>query len=302
MNFNKSDSPREQIVIRQLVHSDSRDLISAGFPFGRSVLRPFLPVKVFNAFNFYPYETRLVAYHTDKKRAIGYLSLVAHSRLLHSIRYVFSDPSFRRRGVATGLIKYSLVLARNRGAKKVFLTAGRFSSASRLYEKLGFKIISEYPRLEGTGHTSNFKYKNQNRLVALQPCLQKNNKKLYRIYKNSMGQKMIDFFGIDINNFINGYSQDFQRFFVKNAYINDSEESIALVFHLPLSHKAVAELYSESNALLPSMLKTLMNTLCDRGITYTRINLFNTKDQECFNLLKKNHFYPYQGIFMGRCL
>ena len=302
MNGNKSNSHKTQIVIRQLAHNDSKDLIKAGFPFGHKVLKTFLHEKVFQAFNFYPHETRLVAYDINKKRAIGYLSLVAHSRLLYSIRYVFSDPNFRQRGVATNLINYSLILAKNRGANKVFLTSDRFSSASRLYVKLGFKILSEYSRLEGSGHTYNFQNENPNRLVTLHSCSQKNKKKIFSIYKNSMDQKLIDFFGININNFINGYSQDFKRFFVKNAFVTDLEKSLALVFHLPLTHTAVAELYSQSSAPLHSIIKGLMNTLYDRGITYTRISIFNAKDNACFRLLDKNRFYPYQGIFMGKYL
>lgn len=302
MNFEESYSSKEQIVIRQLTHGDSRDLISAGFPFGQRVLRSSLQKRVFQAFNFHPYETSLVAYHINKGRAIGYLSLVAHSRLLYSIRYVFSDPNFRRRGVATGLVNYSLTLAKNSGAKKVFLTADLFGSASKLYEKLGFKILSEYPRVEGTGHTSYFQCENQTRLVTLQPSSLKDKTDFFNIYKNSMGQNMINFFDINSNNFVNGYSQDFQHFYIKNAFVNGSDKSLALVFHLPFTHTAVAELYGQYDVLLPDIIKALMNTLYRLGITYTRINLFNTRNQEGFNLLEKKRFYPYQGIFMGKSL
>ena len=243
----------------------------------------------------------IVAYHTQKKRALGYLSLTAHTNSLYSIKYVFSDPNFRRMGVATKLLKKTLSIAKKKGARKLFLTTYPNSAATRLYKKLGFKRFIETFMVKGGGYTSNFLPENQDSFVGLQN-LQSCNRRLYNIYARSLGQDWIDFFETSCANLKNGYSQNFRRFLLKSYFIDNSADLFAMVFKHPLSSIAHSELYGTSDSFFPYRLKELMKILHKRGIDYLSITIFNVRGDKCFNLLREKKFYPYQAVFMGKYL
>lgn len=285
-----------------MIRKDMPNLIDSGFPFSNIAFNYSLKDQIFRAVNLSPHQLSLVAFHAGKKRAIGFLSLVVHTQTLYSVRYIFTDPNFRRMGVASRLINYALILAKKRHAKKVFLTTDRISDATRLYQKLGFKKIIEASVLKAEGCASIIPSKTKGQLIRLQTRSYKNKNLLFKIYQQSMGQDWIDFFETNRDNLLNGHSQDFQNFFSKTVFTNDSKDFFAIVFSLPLLRTATAELYSISDALFPKMLEALMKNLLDRGITYVKLLLFNINDSTCFNFLEENQFYPYQGIYMGRSL
>ena len=126
-----------------MIRKDMPNLIDSGFPFSNIAFNYSLKERIFRAINLSPRQLSLVAFHTGKKRAIGFLSLVMHTKTLCSVRYIFTDPNFRKMGVATGLINYASILAKEKRAKRVFLTTDRISDATRLYQKLGFRKITE---------------------------------------------------------------------------------------------------------------------------------------------------------------
>lgn len=291
-----------QIFVRPMIRKDMPDLINSGFPFCNIAFNHSLKDQIFRAINLSPRQLSLVAFHTEKERAIGFLSLVMHTRTLCSVRYIFTAPDFRRMGVATGLINHALILAKERRAKRVFLTTDRISAATRLYQKLGFRKIVETSVLKADGYTSTIPTKTKEQLIRLQTRSDKNKNLLFKIYQQSMGQEWINFFETNRDNLLNGHSQDFQSLFSKTVFTNDSKEFFAIVFSLPLLRTATAELYSISDAFFPKMLEALMKILLDRGISYIKLSLFNIKDLTCFNFLEEKHFYPYQGIYMGRSL
>ena len=115
ISFNK------KIVIKALAHDDANDLISAGFPFGNEPLNQPRIYRFLQAARFFPHTTKLVAYNVEEKRAIGFLCLVENTTSIYSIKFVFTDPRFRKMGVATRLLNFALLLAKKRGAKKVHL-------------------------------------------------------------------------------------------------------------------------------------------------------------------------------------
>lgn len=292
------------ISVRQFTSSDSFDLITAGFPFGCDALKRFSGENILQKINLAPRETRLVVDHILEKRAIGFLSLLAHTRFLYSIRYVFSDPNFRQMGVATRLISYALSLAKNRGAKKIFLTSDTDpqSAASRLYKKFGFRIISPHLILKANGSTSNFRFEKKSPSFNLHLCSKRDYDSIFSLYEKSSSKELMDFFEINSHNFFNGISQDFQHFFSKNVFVNDSEETLALVFNLPLVRTAIAELYSQSPLLFNDMIIALNKILIGRGIKHLTISLFNARASESLHLLRDRQFYPYQALYMGRPL
>ena len=304
MNDKDSNGIDGLIKIRQFRSSDSFDLIDAGFPYGYDVLKRFSGENFLQKINLVPRETRLVVYHIRKQRVIGFLSLLAHNRLLYSIRYVFSDPNFRQMGVATSLINYALNLAKNKGAEKIFLTsdADPLSSASRLYQKLGFRIISSNPILKGNGNTSNFQTEKVSSSFTISLSSRISYDPIFDVYKKSLGEELIDFFGINRDNFINGISQDFQHFFMKNVFINNSRESVALVFNLPFTRTATAELYSKSPSLTNDLIVALNKNLIERGTKHLTISSFNAKTDLNFDLLSDKKFHPYRALIMGRSL
>jgi ribosomal protein S18 acetylase RimI-like enzyme len=301
MGEKNDDFDNAKIVVRQLLRKDAPNLIDAGFPFNNGILRRSVRYRLYQRLRLTPHEIGMVAYHTQKNRALGYLSLMAHTNSLYSIKYVFSDPNFRRMGVATNLLKKTLFIAKKKGARKVFLTTYPNSAAARLYKKLGFKRITETYMVKGGGYTSTFLPESQDSFVALQN-LQSYNRHLYNIYARSLGQDWIDFFETSCANLKNGYSQDFKRFFLKSYFIDNSADLFAMVFKHPLSSAAHSELYGASDSFFPHRLRELMNILHKRGIDYLSITLFNVRGNACLNLLREKRFYPYQAVFMGKSL
>jgi GNAT superfamily N-acetyltransferase len=302
MNDKRNNSSETEVIIRELMRKDSRDLIDVGFPYPIRVLYPSLRDDFLQATRLKPREIGLVAYHTGKKRAVSFLSLVAHTHLLYSIRYVFADPNFRQMGIATRLLNEALIFAKRRGGKKFFLTAYPFGAAIRIYRKIGFRRIVNTSLVKGAGSPANFLNEYRNQLITLRTTSLENKDHLFSIYKRSMGQEWVDFFGNNAENLMNGYSKDYQHFFSKKAFINYSKESFALVFKRPFFHDAYVELYGLSDANFPSMLKALMDILHNQGINYVSITLFNITDQHCLSLLQEYNFYPYQAILMGKSL
>ncbi len=173
------------LVIKELTRKDANDLISAGFPFGEGELNTSLSHNFLQTIGFAPHTTRLVTYHTEEKRAIGFLCLTENTPLIHSIRVVFTDPKYRKIGVASEMFKFALLLAKKRGAKKVYLDVeDAHVDVISLYQKLGFQVLgsrlagqgflSKCPRLRvftrtllGEGYFSKLVYKKKGQLIAL---------------------------------------------------------------------------------------------------------------------------------------
>jgi len=42
--------------------------------------------------------------------------------------------------------------------------------------------------------------------------------------------------------------------------------------------------------------------LVGKGAKYTKINVFNVGNNDCFNMLKELEFYPFQARVMGKNL
>jgi GNAT superfamily N-acetyltransferase len=292
----------KKIIIRRFIHDDSHDLIKAGFKYGYRVLYPSFYDKLLRATKLAPRKINLVAYHIESSHVIGFISIVLHTASLCSIRNVFLDPTFRRRGVATRLMNHALILAKKRGVKKVCLTSYPLSPATKLYRKLGFRQIVKTYIVRGQGCTSNFPIENDDPLIALSRHSQRTKNLIFNIFRRSMGKEWVDFFGSNGVNLFNGHLHNFGRFFSKSLFVNDSNTSFAIIYRLPLLHTATVELYGLSDSSFPAMFKSIMKILNRRGITYSTVFLFNVESKECKDLLNEYQFYPYQAIYMGRRL
>ena len=302
MKEKNQTSLNKKIIIRQFIHDDSHDLIKAGFKYGYRILYPSFYDKLLRATKLAPRKINLVAYHIESNRAIGFLSIVLHTTSLCSIRNVFLDPKFRRMGVATRLLNHALILAKKRGVKKVCLTSYPLSPATKLYRKLGFRQIVKTHIVKGQGLTSPFPIKNDDPLIELSRHSQKNKNLVFNIFRRSMGKEWMDFFESNSTRLFNGHLQGFGRFFSKSLFINDSKTSFAIIYRLPLFHTANVELYGLSDSSFPAMFKSIMKILNRRGITYSKVFLFNVESKECRDLLNEYQFYPYQAVYMGRSL
>jgi predicted GNAT family acetyltransferase len=170
----------EKVVFRQLMRKDVADLLNGEFYFSKDVLAPPVEQKILHAARLISHEIRIVAFHVEDKRAIGHLKLVNHTKSLYSIKYVFTNPRYRKLGVASRLFKYALALARKKGGKKLFLTADLNDDSGRLFAKLGFRPIVNTSTIL-TGGFPELPFENQNRLVSLDLHSKSNRHKLYRI-------------------------------------------------------------------------------------------------------------------------
>ena len=293
----------ENIIFRQFLKDDAIDLTRAGFNFGITILRKPVYERIFQAIGFEPRKIGLVAYHIQEKRAIGFLSLVEHTPWLYSIKFVFTDPNFRKMGIANGLLNFALSEAKKRGASKVFLNVDPSKDfVINLYTKLGFRIMVK--SFEVWAHADVLKYpiQHESRLTALNLNSGKDKNLLLAICKRCMGNEWTDFFEINSNSLINGFSQDFRRFFFRSAFINDSADSFAMIFSRPLFDIAFLEIFTSSDSAIPSMLEGLVRILRSKGIVYARMKLFNVNDNVTVNLLKQKEQYPYDSLSMGTSL
>lgn len=307
----------EKLVIKETTPEDANDLLSAGFPFGYEELNPPLSYGFLQAARLVPHATRLVAYHTEEKRAIGTLCLIEDNASLYNIKFVFVDPRFRKLGVATQLFNFALLLAKKRGARKVFLDVEPTNAALNLYEQLGFRIVgskfvaqgylAKSPRLRvitstlmGQGYLARFSFKKEGHLIAMQASSKSSKELLFDVYQRCMDQKLTDFFELDANNFMNGYSQMQKLFFLRDAFINDSVNSFALILNRPFFSNATVELCSVSDAVPPSFIEKLFKILDKRGISYAHITLFNVSDAGCLRWFKEKGFKTFQFLIMGR--
>ena len=288
----------EKVAIRPLMPKDVNHLLEAGFLY-KSVLDQSLGNGVSKTIGVVPHSTGLVACHLEDDHAFGFLSLVEHTNWLYSIKWVFVDPKFRQKGVATGLINYAKTLAKECGARKVFLNANsNDDSLFQFYVKRGFALIAKSSMVWGGGLSKNLQKDNPTSLTTSKASAKENKDQTFDFYKKCVGQSWIDFFEINSKNLLNGFSQEYGRLFSKSAYII-TPPALALISKLPCLHTGFTELYIPSDADISSVLNGLSLILCKKGVVYSKLTVFNVNGTDFFDLLKGMEFYPFQARILG---
>ena len=101
-----------------------------------------------NASNFYGYKT------TNETEILGYVHYSISVDAL-DVNSVFVFPEHRKKGLAEKLLLGVIEDAKNRNVDKIFLEVRESNvPAISLYEKLGFKIISERKKYYINGETA----------------------------------------------------------------------------------------------------------------------------------------------------
>ena len=310
----------EKLAIKQLTHEAEIELMKDSVLASSGVLNQGLKLRILQAIKLIPNSTKLVVYHTEKKQTIGFLCLEENTNWLYSIKYVFIDPKYRRRGVATKLLSYAMTLAKEKGAKKVNLNVYLIDTKTiELYKRLGFREIS--PNLLGQGVLSGFKpvkmFKRvsvglgslinqiiikKGRLFRFQTKSKENRKTLFSIYQRCMDQNWIDFFEINPDNLLNGSRNVWRPPFFRTVLINDLANSFALIFSRPWFDRATVELYTTSKSSIPSLLEDLLKILIGRGISFVQITIFNPSDNFALNWFEERDMKTFQFISMGKDL
>jgi ribosomal protein S18 acetylase RimI-like enzyme len=314
----------KKIAITQLTPEFAIDLMrDTYFSSARrrgDVLNYGLRYEMLKAIKLIPRATRLVAYHVKEKTATGFLYLEENTDWLYTIEYVFVDPKYRRMGLATKLIQFALMLAKEKGAKKVNLNVACSSTkAIELYGKMGFRKIghtllaqrylsgSPFSRLLrrtilGQGCLTKLTIERKSTLVELEANSRKNRDTLFDIYQRCMNQEWVDFFEINPNNIAKGSRHVWQPLFFKDVLINDLANSYALIFNSPLSSNVMVELYSISGAPVFSMLDDLLKVLAKRGVSFAQITLFNPNNNEVSSIFEEKGMMTFNFIGMGKII
>jgi GNAT superfamily N-acetyltransferase len=307
-NDRKIGFDNRKVIFRRYRREDFNSLVNMrGVTFSKEILNPSLQNRFFNAIGLKQQKKGLIAYAEEENRIIGYLELIKNTASLYSIQNIFVDSRFRGRGIATGLLSYAFSCAKENGGKKVFLTGGypHGNEAELLYEKMGFRTIVT-TSMAYVGNFGKFPLESEDHLIPLDIHSNRDRRKIFSVYKSLMGEKWVSFFENSSGNIVKGFSQDFQRFSFKVVFINEFENSFAIVSsYFPLLSMASVELYSASDELIPSMLQELFRILHNRGITYAKTTLFNIKDREFAAkdpYLLNQMDYALQMMFMGRLL
>jgi ribosomal protein S18 acetylase RimI-like enzyme len=313
-----------KVVITQLTRKFSDDLMKHSyFDSARrrgDVLNHGLSYGLLKAAKLIPRATRIVAYQTQEKRAIGFIYLEENTDWLYTIEYVFVDPKYRKMGLGTILLKYAMKLAKEKGAKKLNLNVDSNSTrAIDLYRKLGFEkigstlLVQGYLKgsvtsrlikraIVGQGCLTRFAFEKKGQLYKLKTNLGRNREKLFGIYQRCMDQGWLDFFEINSRNLINGSRHVWQPPFFRDVVINDLGNSFALIFNLPFSSKATVELYGISNTLSLSMLQDLLKILDRRGISFVQITLFDSSANALSNWFEEKDMMTFHFVAMGKPL
>ena len=316
----KSPMFNEKVVITQLNNKFAIDLTNDNILTNSGVLKHGLTYKILQAIKLIPPSTKLVLYHTEKRQAIGFLCLEENTDWLYSIKYVFVDPNYRKMGLATRLLNYAMILAKEKGAKKVNLNVYSTDIKTiNLYKKLGFKkygttllgqgSIPEFALFRlikqatvGVSNLSKLTSINQGKLFNLKMNARKNREIIYSIYQLCLDKKWIDFFEINANNLQNGSRHVWRPIFFKDVVINNSANAFALIFNNPFLQKANVEVYSISDYLSLSILEHLLEILKNRGISFTQITLFNIGNSVTLNWFQKKGMRTFEFTSMGKTL
>ena len=317
MDYLHQSDPKRKIVIRQPLPESANDLIGAGFPFGDNELFLSLRHSFMKALRLTPNATKLIAYHLEEKRTIGFLCLMEDNPTIYSIKYIFINPQYRRMGIASKMLDSAILLAKNKGAKKIYLDVEQRETALvELYKKFNFKILqsrlvgkgylSKKPRLRvinqtllGQGYLAGLKHKNGS-LISFQRYSKCAGEILFDICTRCMTSNFIDFFEIDSNNSLNGYTQLNQPFVIKDVLIDRSARSYALVFNAPLFSNATVEVGCISEKAVSYTLDGLFEFLSKKGMSYVTVTVFNVNDVNWSNWFGDNDFQSLKFFVMGR--
>jgi ribosomal protein S18 acetylase RimI-like enzyme len=314
----------EKVAITRLTPDLAVDLMKHSY-FGSAiqrgdVLNHGLRYRALKAVKLIPHATRLVAYHTEEKNAIGFLYLEENTKWLYTIEYVFVDPKYRNMGLGTELLKYAMKLAKEKGAKKVNLNvASKRTRAIDLYKEMGFEqigstlLVQKYlsgpsilrfikRAVVGQGCLTRFALEKKGQVRELQTKLKRNKERLFGIYKRCVDQTWVDFFEINANNLIDGSRHIWQPPFFRDAIIDDPGNSFALIFNLPFSYKTTVELYGSSNTFIISMFEELLKILAKRGASFVQIHLFNSSAKALCGLFEEKGMTTFHFVGMGKTL
>jgi ribosomal protein S18 acetylase RimI-like enzyme len=304
-----------KFAIHLMKHSFFNSAVQRG-----DVLSTGLRYKMLQALKLIPRATRLVAYHIEEQAPIGFLYLEENTEQLYTIEYVFVDPKYRRQGLATRLLNYAMLLAKEKGARKINLNVtAKSTKVIDLYEKLGFRKIgftflaqsflsdSPTPRLIkrvflGQGCLTKLALRRKNRLFEMKTNSRKNRSLLFRIYQQCMDRRWIDFFEINAINLTRGSRHVWQPPFFRDVLINNSFNSLLLIFSLPLSSRAMVELYSTSNTIIPHLLEDLLKYLSNRGVSFVQIYFFNPINKLTSKWFEKKVMMTFEFVTMGKAL
>ena len=290
----------KKFVIRRLIPTDVNALLKAGFVY-KYVLDQTLAKRLNKMVGLIPDTTGFVIYDTQKNLAVGYLSLIKYTSYLYSIKFVFISPAYRRIGLATELLNYTMTYAKERGAKKIYLNPD-FNDTVLLnfYLKRGFNLIVDSLMLWGGQSPKKMHYEQNGKIVTANDRSEKSKDSIFRLCKEYMSANWVDFFELNCNNIINGFSQEFKHFFIKDAYSFDSANSIALIFKRPFLSTSSVELYVSSDSEIPQVLNKLSTILSKKGIAWSKTTIFNVKSPDTFNMLSQMEFCPFQARILGR--
>jgi ribosomal protein S18 acetylase RimI-like enzyme len=297
-------SQSENLIFRQFISKDIHDLLEAGFPHDYKLKQPLID-RLFERFGVRPLGKGLVAYQTQEKKTIGYLRLIKHRKWLYSIRFVFTNPQFRRMGVASNLLDFAFSRARSEGGKKVFLNV--YPDAHTiidLYSKCGLERISRgyevwaFADVLKACAPSEIK----NKFKALDLKSESSRKRIFTICQNCMGDKWTDFFEIHNNNLSDGFSGEFQRFAFKQVLVDDSLDTCAFIFKRPMTKIAHIEMIAPKDSEFINIFDALILNSHKLHINRLYMKLFNINDDLFISLLKKRGFYKFHSICMGKHL
>jgi ribosomal protein S18 acetylase RimI-like enzyme len=296
------EKEKQTFYIRKMKKSDVKHILQAGFNFGEENIKnsSFYRLKIL--LGLAPYQTKFVAYNKKTRNAIGYLNLTQHPYSIQSIRYVYTNPNFRRIGVARKLILTAIKYAKKNGTKKIFLNTDPEGFVSDFYKKFGFDRLSTSEIVWGAGKTISHISSSRKIFFPIKINKMDNKNLLFKLYHTCLGEKWISFFNNNLNNFLFGFAHDFKNFFQRSFYLTKQKDSFIAIYNRPFRHTAFSEVFLTNGCDLENIFMNLNNLLIQKSIRFFKVTLFNATNNSCFDILKKYNFYPYSTKYLGKLL
>jgi len=295
-----------KLRIRTYKQSDLDALLRSGYPFAveKGLLDRLLSILT---------SKRFVAFVENE--VAGTLTVTKYKQKIWEIRYVYTNPSYRRREIASNLLSYAFSFLRRVGARKVILDVLHDNEpAKRLYEKFGFTILTQFFWGEGP---IDIELKKD---LFLKRC---HEGMLVDMYKSCVKDDFIRFFDVKDKfpwlTFIERFDPLFCRllpikeaFFRSTTFLREkAEKKIGFIVIRNFLFKEKSPLLvpfvwdKNKKCLAESLFGSSQQILVKRGFKRARLLIFDKNIeyyQDLVNTLRRNGWNIIQEYCMGRSI
>lgn len=195
----------DDVIVRDYRPDDYDEALKSGYVFSPYFLRPSIVSRTLRLFGSTDWFT-LVAYHKVKRRIAGVITYLKYTDTIWVTGPLFVSPDFRRMGIGSLLTSAANALLKKTGVKRAFGDVPLDNPVVRLHSNLGMKPLVSMLHVWGALNQSSWS-RRVYQDVKSREAKNLDFHRLFKVYKESVTQSWLRFFGIDESNFLCEYSQ-----------------------------------------------------------------------------------------------